>query len=130
MSQEPFDFGRIYRLEAEHKLLWRATENAIDSVGLIVAAGASGMDAPDLNKTFVPNSGRHLRARTIMGIGAVAGLDARRAILTPIARLFGFDIEVAQPMDDREARIRLEEGLKALGPVGEAKLREIYGDRQ
>jgi len=130
MSQEPLDFGRVYRVEGEHKNAWRATENAIDSIGLLVAAGASGMDSPDLSKTFVPNSGRHLRLRTVMGVGAASGLDARRAIITPIARLFGFDIQVAKPMDDKEARIRLEEGLKALGPVGEAKLAEIYGDRR
>lgn len=130
MSQEPLDFGRIYRVEAEHKAVWRETENAVDSLGLIVAAGASGMEAPELSKTFVPNSGRHLRMRTVMGVGAAAGLDARRAILQPIARLFGFTIEQERPMDDHEARIRLEAALRALGPIGAAKLEEVYGGRR
>lgn len=130
MSQESLDFGRVYRVEAEHKAAWRAVENAVDSVTLIVAAGASGMEAPELSKTFVPNSGRHLRLRTAMGVGAVAGLDARRAILLPIARLFGFSIEQEKPLDDREARIRMEAALKSLGPIGEMKLEEIYGGRR
>lgn len=130
MSQEPLDFGRVYRVEGEHKKVWRATENAVDSIGLIVAAGAAGMEAPDLSKTFVPNSGRHLRMRTVMGVGAAAGLDARRAILQPIASLFGFSIEPERPMDDREARIRLEAALRELGPVGAAKLEEVYGGRR
>lgn len=127
MKQAELQFGRVFRLDDEYKAAHRATEDTVDAIGLIVAAGASGMDAPDLSKTFAPNSGRHLRLRTVMGIGAVAPIDSRRAILRPIARLFGFDIQVSNPMDDREARIRLEEGLKQLGPVGEAKLAEIYG---
>jgi hypothetical protein len=127
VKQAEFHYGRLYRLEDEYKLAHRATSDAVDAVSLIVAAGAAGMESPDLSKTFAPNSGRHLRLRTAMAVGAVAGLDSRRAIIAPIARLFGFDIEVAKPMDDKEARIRLEEGLKALGPVGEAKLAEIYG---
>lgn len=127
MKQAEMNFGRVFRLDDEYKEAHRATSDTIDTVGLIVAAGASGMDAPDLSKTFTPNSGRHLRLRTVMGVGAVAPLDARRAIIMPIARLFGFDIQIAKPMEDKEARIRLEEGLKQLGPVGEAKLAEIYG---
>ncbi len=130
MSQEPLDFGRVYRTEAEHRLAWRATENAMDSISLIVAAGATGMDSSDLSKTFVPNSGRHLRLRTVMGIGAAAGLDARRAILQPIARLFGFDVSNEKPMDDREGRLRCEAALRALGPIGEAALAEAYGGRR
>jgi hypothetical protein len=127
MSQQALDFGRVFRTDEEHKLSWRATENAVDAIGLIVAAGAAALDAPDLSRTFKPNSDRHLRLRTVMGIGAASSMENRRAIIMPIARLFGFDIQVAKPMEDREARIRLEEGLKALGPVGEAKLAEIYG---
>lgn len=127
MSQSELNFGRLYRLDEEFKRAFKATEDAIDAVGLIVAAGASGMETPDLSKTFSPNSGRHLRLRTAMAVGSVATTDYRRAIITPIARLFGFDIQVAKPMDDKEARIRLEEALKQLGPVGEAKLAEVYG---
>jgi hypothetical protein len=127
MIQGSLEFGRLYRLDDEFKTAFRAVENAVDAVGLIVAAGASGMDTPDLSKTFAPNSGRHLRLRTVMGVGAVAGLDDRRRIIQPIARLFGFDIQQAKPMDDKEARVRLEEALKALGPIGEAKLAEVYG---
>jgi hypothetical protein len=127
VKQTEMNFGRLFRLDEEYKAAFRATEDTVDAVGLIVACGASGMEGPDLNKTFTPNSGRHLRLRTVMAIGAVAGLDARRAIITPIARLFGFDVQVSKPMEDKEARIRLEEGLKQLGPLGEAKLAEIYG---
>ena len=127
MKQTEMNFGRLYRLDAEYKAAFRATEDTVDAIGLIVACGASGMEGPDLNKTFAPNSGRHLRLRTVMAIGACAGTDARRSIVAPIARLFGFDLQIAKPMEDREARIRLEEALKQLGPVGEAKLKEVYG---
>lgn len=130
MSQESLDFGRVCRVEDEHKKVWRATENAVDQLTLIVAAGACGMEAPELSKTFVPNSGRHLRMRTVMGVGAAAGLDARRSILQPIASLFGFSIEVARPIDDREARMKCEAALRELGPVGMQKLEEIYGGRR
>lgn len=102
MSQKELDFGRLYRLDAEFKSAYKATEEAIDAVGLIVAAGASGMESPDLSKTFTPNSGRHLRLRTAMGVGAVATADYRRAIVQPIARLFGFEIQVAKTKTPEE----------------------------
>ncbi len=131
MSQEPLDFGRVYRVEAEHKRVWRATEDAVDSIGLLVAAGAAGMDSPDLSKTFVPNSGRHLRMRTVMGVGAAAGPDARRAILEPIASLFGFAVEVERPkMTDKERADRAEAACKSLGPLGEQALMAAYGGRR
>lgn len=131
MSQESLDFGRIYRVPDEFKNVFRATDDAKDQVGLIVAAGASGIEAPDLNKTFVPNSGRHLRMHTVMAIGSVAGLDARRAIIQPIARLFGFSVEDERPkMTDKERADRAEAACKSLGPLGEQALIAAYGGRR
>ena len=130
MSQQGLDFGRLWRLDDEYKLAFRATESAMDGVGQIVAAGACGMEAPDLSKTFVPNSGRHLRLRTIMGIGAIAGKDARRAIVQPIARLFGFDLVDEKPMSDAEYRARSEAALARHGDLGIALQNEIMGGRR
>lgn len=114
MSQEPLDFGRTYRVIDEHRAVYRATEDTKDAIGLIVAAGASGMEAPDLAKTFTPNGGRHLRLRTVMAIGAVAGTDARRAIITPIARLFGFSlVAAAQPLTAEQKLARMQALLVA-----------------
>lgn len=126
MSQEPLDFGRLYRLDDEHRAAWRAADDAKDAIGLIVAAGASGMDAPDLSKTFTPNSGRHLRLRTVMAIGAVAGVDARRAIIQPIARLFGFSIQTANPLTPEQKLARLQALLVArFGAAGAALAEEM-----
>lgn len=129
MNQISIDFGRLATVDECFRQAFKAVDTAIDSVGLIVAAGASGMESPDLSKTFRPNSDRHLRLRTTMAIGAVAGLDARRAIIAPIARALGFDAIEHKPMDDKEARIRLEEKLRSLGPIGEQALRDVYGGR-
>ena len=80
-------------------------------------AGAAGLDAPTLNKTFEPNSTRHLRLRTVMAIGAVAGADARRTMLTPVARLFGFSLEAAKPLTPEQELRELREWMarKAAG---------------
>lgn len=102
MSQEAFNFGRLWNLDDEYKKVFRAADDAKDQIGLIVAAGASGMKSPDIIKTFEPNSGRHLRMHTVMALGAAAGPDARRAIITPVARLFGFSIEPERTMDPTE----------------------------
>lgn len=130
MNQEPFDFGRLYRLEEEFKNSFRSTSDAVDSIGLGVAAGAAGMEPPDLNKTFRPNSDRHLRLRTVMAIGATASPDHRRLILEPVARLFGFELQVERPMDDKEARLLAESALRSLGPIGVAALHAAYGGRK
>jgi hypothetical protein len=129
MTQESLDFGRLSRVGEYYKRAFHQIENAIDQVGLIVAAGATGMKSPDLSKTFEPNSGRHLRLHTSMAIGAVSRLDARRAIITPIAASLGFDVLEHKPMDDKEKAIRLEEALKRLGPLGEQALRDALGGR-
>ncbi len=127
MSQEDLNFGRLYRLDEEYKTAFRATEDSIDQIGLIVAAGASGMESPDLNKTFAPNSGRHLRLRTVMAVGAVAGFDARRAIVTPIARLFGFDVQPQRPRLTPEERIARTERriVERFGQAGLELLTEL-----
>jgi hypothetical protein len=127
MSQSELNFGRLYRLDEEYKAAFRATEDTVDQVGLIVAAGASGMESPDLNKTFAPNSGRHLRLRTTMAIGAVAGFDARRAIITPIARLFGFDVQPQKPRMTPEQRIARMEArvMERFGQAGVELLAEL-----
>jgi hypothetical protein len=129
MTQYSIDFGRLESVGRNFQDSFRAVSDTVDAVGLIVCAGASGMESPDLSKTFKPNSDRHLRLKTTMAVGACAGLDARRAIIMPIARTFGFDIVEHKPMEDREARIRLEEKLRALGPIGLAALQEVYGGR-
>lgn len=130
MSQQSLGFGRLYLVGEAHKAAFRAVEAAAEGVGMLVAAGAAKIDESDLRKMFQPNSGRYLRLHTAMAIGAVAGIDARRAIVTPVARLFGFDIKESEPIDDREARIRLEAALRALGPVGEQALAAVYGGRR
>lgn len=124
MTQGSLDFGRLYRLDDEHRAAWRATADVVDAIGLIVAAGASGMDSPDLSKTFTPNSGRHLRLRTVMAIGAVAGSDARRAIITPVARLFGFSLHTAQPLTAEQKLARLQALLVARFGQAGAELAE------
>lgn len=116
MSQQGLNFGRLWRLEDEYKDAFRATNDALDQVGLLVAAGAAGLDAPTLNKTFEPNSTRHLRLRTVMAIGAVAGVDARRAIITPVARLYGFDLVAAKPPTPEEENRAMREYLARKAP--------------
>lgn len=118
--QAALDFGVVWDSRQAFKSSMRALNDAYDSVGNLVCAGATGIDKGDLPKMFEPGSGRHMRYSAVFDIGKLASLERRVGILTPLAEHYGLRIaEPAEEMPDAEARARLEVALKALGPIGE-----------
>lgn len=130
MSQEPLDFGRLYRVADGARSVYRAINDAVDSIGILPAAGACGIDRGDLRRAL-DRDGRKIAIEHALAIAAVADYDASRRIIEPIAETIGFSITDDLPrLTDRQRADRLEGALRALGPIGEQAMRSVLGGRK
>jgi hypothetical protein len=127
-KQEALDFGRLYRITDATRRIYRHLGDAVDQIGVLPAAGACGIDRGDLRRAL-DRDGRKIAVEHALAIAAVAPVDACRSIVTTFCESLGYRAMEDAPMDDKEARIRLETALRSLGPLGEAKLHEAYGRR-
>jgi hypothetical protein len=128
--QEALDFGRLYRITEGARRVYRLLGDAVDQTGVLPAAGACGIDRGDLRRAL-DRDGRKIAVEHAMSIAAIVdSIDLRRNIATAIVQPLGFRLIEDAPMDDKEARIRLESALRSLGPIGEAKMAEAYGGRK
>jgi hypothetical protein len=130
--QPELPFGFSHRVDDLFRRSLRALEDVYDQAGNLVVAGATGIDKADLPKMFEPGGSRHFRYKAAFQIGAlhVASPELRRRVMEPLAECWGFGLCEPEPMSDREARVRLEAKLEALGPVGKQALAEVYGGRR
>lgn len=129
-QQEALDFGRLYRITEGARRVYRLLGDAVDQTGILPAAGACGIDRGDLRRAL-DRDGRKIAVEHAMSIAAIVdSIDLRRNIATAIVQPLGFRLIDDAPMDDKEARIRLESALRSLGPIGEAKMAEAYGGRR
>lgn len=129
-QQEALDFGRLYRITEGARRLYRCLGDAVDQTGILPAAGACGIDRGDMRRSL-DRDGRRVAVEHAMSIAAIVdSIDARRKIAAAFVEPLGFIVQDAAPMDDKEARIRLESALRSLGPIGEMKLHEAYGGRK
>jgi hypothetical protein len=128
--QEALDFGRLYRITEGARRVYRLLGDAVDQTGVLPAAGACGIDRGDLRRAL-DRDGRKIAVEHAMSIAAIVdSIDLRRNIATAIVQPLGFRLIDDAPLDDKEARIRLESALRSLGPIGEAKMAEAYGGRK
>lgn len=126
-KQEGLDFGRTYRVGESVRTVYRRLNDAVDITGVLPAAGACGIDRGDLRRAL-DRDGRKIAVEHAMHIAAlVDSIDMRRQIAAAIVQPLGFKLVDDAPMDDKEARIRLESALRSLGPIGEATLAAAYG---
>jgi hypothetical protein len=129
-QQEALDFGRLYRISEGARRVYRLLGDAVDQTGVLPAAGACGIDRGDLRRAL-DREGRKVAVEHAMAIAAIVdSIDLRRNIATAIVQPLGFRLIDDAPLDDHEARIRLESALRSLGPIGEAKMAEAYGGRR
>jgi hypothetical protein len=128
--QEALNFGRLYRITEGARKVYRLLGDAVDQTGILPAAGACGIDRGDMRRAL-DRDGRKIAVEHAMSIAAIVdSIDLRRNIATAIVQPLGFRLIEDAPMDDKEARIRLESALRSLGPIGEAKMAEAYGGRK
>lgn len=128
-QQEALDFGRLYLVTDSARGLYRVLNDAIDSVGILPAAGACGIDRGDLRRSL-DREGRRVAVEHAMSIGALAGPDARRAIGEWFLKPLGLGVtDGLPPLTDKERADRCEAALRALGPIGEAARVAALGGR-
>ena len=129
-QQEALDFGRLYRITEGARRVYRFLGDAVDQTGILPAAGSCGIDRGDLRRAL-DRDGRKIAVEHAMSIAAIVdSIDLRRKICAAFVEPLGFAVTDAAPMDDREARSRLESALRALGPIGEMAMHEAYGGRR
>jgi hypothetical protein len=75
MSQEALDFGRDHRVSESQRRVMRALNDAVDAVGLIVAAGACGCRTSELSDALSGRSNRYLRIEWVLAIQDVSSPD-------------------------------------------------------
>jgi len=130
LMQQAIDFGRDHRVSEAERGLLRILNDAVDALGLMVAAGACGCRTQDLSDALSGRSNRYLRIGWVMAIADISSPDMQRKVSGALVGWLGFEVKDARPLDDRTARLELEAALKSLGPVGEQKLRDVYGGRR
>jgi hypothetical protein len=127
MSQESLDFGRLYKVSDGVRAVYRHATDAVDSVGIVVAAGACGIDRGDLRRAL-DRDGRKLAVEHAIAIAAVSSFTFREQIAQAFCHPLDFKVaNAAPPMTASEKAARLETALRALGPVGEQAMRTALG---
>ena len=93
--QESLDFGRLYRVTDSVRGLYRALNDAVDSIGILPAAGACGIDRGDLRRSL-DRDGRRVAAEHAMAIAAITHLHARLP-----GRVAGFSCSTVAPPEKK-----------------------------
>jgi hypothetical protein len=116
----PLPLGSADLIPTWHRRLLRATEDAVDALGLSVAAAAAGVRDTDLRGMLDGRNGRKLPTEVAAAIAQRVTGDLRAAILDSIRGLFGLH----EPEDDAAYIHRIEGALLTFGaPGGEALAR-------
>jgi hypothetical protein len=114
--QPELDFGRDHRVTEAYRRVLRVVGDAVDAIGLMVAAGACGCRTPELSDVLAGRSGRYLRVEWLLAIAEASPPDFRALIC---GEWLGFVPQPIKPLTEAEKRRRLEERIVAkFGPAG------------
>lgn len=119
MSQESMDFGRVHRVDAAYQRLLRVVNDVVESIGLIVAAGACDARRSELADALAMRDHRYLRVEWLMAICDVAGVEGRTRIADAMVGWMGMRVETQRKLKPEERLAQLEERIaKRFGPAG------------
>lgn len=126
MTQEYLDFGRDSRVKDVRRRVLRAVSDAVDAMGLIVAAGACDARRSELADALAGREGRYLRIEWALAIADAAPPDFRRAILEAIAAPLGFTVVPARPRTAEEKlALVVERVTREFGAAGARLVEEV-----
>jgi hypothetical protein len=80
MSQEALDFGRDHRVTEWQRRMLRVVNDAVDAIGLLIAAGACGCRTSELADALAGRSGRYLRLEWVGAIRDASPIDFKHRI--------------------------------------------------
>lgn len=125
MSQESLDFGRVHRVDAAYQRLLRVVNDVVESIGLIVAAGACDARRSELADALAMRDHRYLRVEWLMAICDVATPEGRTRIAEAMVGWMGMRVEVQRKLKPEEKLAALEERIaKRFGQAGVELLEE------
>ncbi len=126
MSQEALDFGRDHRVTEWHRRILRVLNDAVDAIGLIIAAGACGCRTSELSDALSGRSNRYLRIEWVGAIRDASPADFKYRIDSAFASP-DHKVEPSRKLKPEErlaqleARIALRFGQAGLELVEENK---------
>jgi hypothetical protein len=103
--------------------------DAVDAIGLVQAAGACDARKSELADALSGREGRYLRVEWLMAICDIAPPDYRSKIIDALVSWQGLAVMPVKQLTPEERAERLEQKLRALGPVGEQLIRDALGAR-
>lgn len=126
MTQEGLDFGRDHRVSEAQRSLLRVLNDAVDSLGLMVCAGACGCRTQDLSDALSGRANRYVRIEWLLAIMDVADIAMRQRIAAALVGWCGFGVQAARPLTAAEKLARLESRVTArFGSAGAELLEEL-----
>lgn len=126
MSQESLNFGREDRVSRAYRRVLRAVSDAVDAIGLLVAAGACDCAKSDLLAALADREHRHLRVEWLMAICDASPPDFRARIIAALVDWQGLAVIPVRPLTAEEKLERLEARLvERLGSVGKQLVEEL-----
>lgn len=123
-SQAELDYGRKERVARRLRLSLRAVKDAVDAIGLNVAAAACGCTTSELCGALKGRKHRPLRLEWLIAICDVARPDFREQILETLLAPLGFKVAPAKDLSPEERLARLELRLAARFGAAGAELVE------
>lgn len=119
MMQEALDFGRPHRVATAYRRLLRTLSDAVDSIGLLQAAGACDARKSELADALNGRDGRYLRVEWLLAICDAAPPDFRARIIDALVCWQGLAVQPARELTPEERLARLEQRVATeLGPAG------------
>lgn len=122
MTQTDLEF------ESAQRRLIRAVEDAVNAIGLVVAAGACDASKQVISDTLAGRESRHLRSEWVTAIARYAPEEMRRAIARALVEPLGYEVQPKKKLTAEEENRRLKAALKSLGPVGTQALRDSLSE--
>ncbi len=93
--------------EAQRAVM-RVLNDAVDALGLMVAAGACGCRTQDLSDALAGRPGRYVRIDWLLALMDVADVALRTRMAAALVGWAGMGVTVAKPLTAAERLARLE----------------------
>lgn len=113
MTQPALDFGSDFRVAQALRDVMRVANDAVDAIGLMVAAGACGCRPPELADVLGGRPNRYLRIEWLLAIADIAPIDFKLRIADALVNWMGMKAMSARPLKPEERLAVLEQRVAA-----------------
>jgi hypothetical protein len=128
MTQSALDYGSDFRVTEALRIVMRVVNDAVDAIGLHIAAGACGCRPPELADVLGGRSNRYLRVEWLLAIADISPVDFKVRIADALVNWMGMKATAARPLKPEERLAILEQRVAA--KFGEAGLQLIEENRR